>query len=121
MACADTTRLVQWCCNAIERQSRPRGKWRQPPVRHSSTKRHWRVLMKDVIAEVQRQLPGTDKDRYDIAYERGKIQARSALATAGLALGVVVGTALMFFFDPVMGKRRRALLRDKAAAISNDI
>jgi gas vesicle protein len=77
--------------------------------------------MKDVIAEVQRQLPGTDKDRYDIAYERGKTQARSALATAGLALGVVVGTALMFFFDPVMGKRRRALLRDKAAAISNDI
>jgi hypothetical protein len=77
--------------------------------------------MKDVIAEVQRQLPGTDKDRYDIAYERGKSQARSALTTVGLALGVVAGTALMFFFDPVMGKRRRALLRDKAVAISNDI
>ena len=77
--------------------------------------------MKDVIAEVQRQLPGTDKDRYDIAYERGKIQARSALATAGLALGVVVGTALMFFFDPAMGRGRRAQLRDRAIAISNDI
>jgi hypothetical protein len=81
----------------------------------------WRVLMKDVIAEVQKQIPGTDKDRYEIAYERGRAQARSALATIGLALGVAAGTAVMFFFDPVMGRRRRALLRDRAVALSNDL
>jgi hypothetical protein len=77
--------------------------------------------MKDIVAEVRRQLPGTDKDRYDIAYERGKTQARSALAATGLALGVAVGTALMFFFDPVMGPSRRAQLRQRAMSMSKEI
>jgi hypothetical protein len=77
--------------------------------------------MKDVIAEVQKQLPGTDKDRYEVAYERGRAQARSALATVGLVLGVAVGTAIMFFFDPVLGRRRRALLQDRVTALSNDL
>ena len=77
--------------------------------------------MKDVIAEVQKQLPGTDNDRYEVAYERGRVQARSALATVGLVLGVAVGTAIMFFFDPVLGRRRRALLQDRVTAISNDL
>ena len=77
--------------------------------------------MKDIAAEVQRNLPGTDKDRYDIAYARGKTQARSALATTGLALGLAVGTALMFFFDPVMGPARRAQLRQRAMGMSKEI
>jgi len=77
--------------------------------------------MRDIVAEVQRNLPGTDKDRYDIAYERGKTQARSALAATGLALGLAVGTALMFFFDPVMGPGRRAQLRQRAMSMSKEI
>src|SRR5437667_10537539 len=80
-----------------------------------------RVPMKDIVAEVQRNLPGTDKDRYDIAYERGRTQARSALATTGIALGLAAGTALMFFFDPVMGPARRAQLRQRAMSMSKEI
>jgi len=72
--------------------------------------------MKDIVAEVQRNLPGTDKDRYDIAYERGRTQARSALATTGIAPGLAVGT-----FDPVMGPARRAQLRQRAMSMSKEI
>lgn len=35
--------------------------------------------------------------------------------------GLGVGAALMYFFDPNGGRRRRALVRDKAVGISNDV
>ncbi|AKJ27549.1 BON domain-containing protein [Caldimonas brevitalea] len=34
---------------------------------------------------------------------------------------VAVGAAAMYYLDPVLGRRRRALLRDKAIAISHDV
>lgn len=34
--------------------------------------------------------------------------------------GIGVGAALMYLFDPQDGNRRRALIRDKAVALSND-
>ena len=41
------------------------------------------------------------------------------LTVAALA-GVGVGAIAMFLFDPVAGRRRRALLRNKTAAAAND-
>ena len=40
-----------------------------------------------------------------------------ALAILG---GIGVGAALMYIFDPDDGRRRRALIRDKAVGLSND-
>ena len=35
--------------------------------------------------------------------------------------GVGIGVAFMYLFDPDGGRRRRALIRDKAVGLSNDV
>jgi hypothetical protein len=40
---------------------------------------------------------------------------------ATLLCGMAAGAALMYFLDPDRGGRRRALLRDKAVGLSNDL
>ena len=47
--------------------------------------------MDDIVGRLMRELPDTDKDRYDIAYERGRAQARSSLVAGGLAAGLAAG------------------------------
>lgn len=73
--------------------------------------------MKDILSRVQRELPDTDQTRYDVAYERGRAQARSTLLFGGLAVGSAVGGALMWLFDPGKGAGRRAQLGDKLGSI----
>src|SRR5438874_1529324 len=48
---------------------------------------------------------------------------RSNHMNKGLSLlgGVVLGTGLMYFGDPVMGRRRRATLRDQFASACSQI
>jgi hypothetical protein len=75
--------------------------------------------MKDLISRVQRELPDTDKDRYDSAFERGQTQARSGLLFRGLAFGALVGAALMYLFDPNKGAGRRAELASRATGLRN--
>jgi len=75
--------------------------------------------MKDVIARLQRELPDTDKDRYDVAYERGRAQARSALLGGGLAIGSALGAGLMWLFDPERGSGRRAQLASRVEGFRN--
>ena len=77
--------------------------------------------MKDLVNRIQRELPDTDKDRYDIAYERGQAQARSGLLFGGLAFGALVGAALMFLFDPNRGADRRAQLASRVTGIRGDL
>jgi hypothetical protein len=77
--------------------------------------------MKNVLSRVQRELPDTDRDRYDIAYERGRAQARSGLLFGGLALGSTLGAALMWLFDPARGKGRRAQLASRFEGLKNDV
>lgn len=50
--------------------------------------------------------------------------SQAGLAGGGwltLLYGMAAGAALMYFFDPDMGRRRRALLRDKAVGTANDL
>ena len=77
--------------------------------------------MDDIISRLMRELPDTDKDRYDIAYERGRAQARSSLAAGGLAVGLAAGAAVMFLFDPRLGRGRRIELRQRLNGAMNGL
>jgi hypothetical protein len=77
--------------------------------------------MNNLISRIQRELPDTDKDRYDAAYERGRAQARSGNLFGGLTFGTIVGAVLMYLFDPDRGAGRRAELASRAITLRNDI
>ena len=77
--------------------------------------------MDDVVFRLLRELPDTDKDRYDIAYERGRAQVRSSLLFGGMAIGLVAGGLGLFLLDPVVGAGRRAQLAQRAKAVLNDL
>jgi gas vesicle protein len=75
----------------------------------------------DFLSRLQRELPDTDKDRYDMAYEQGAHQARSGLLFGGLLVGAVAGAAAMFLLDPARGAGRRAQLASRATGLRNDL
>lgn len=77
--------------------------------------------VKDVVSRIQRELPDTDRSRYDVAYERGKTQARSGLLFGGLALGAIGGAVTTLLLDPVRGAGRRAQLASRLTGLRNDI
>jgi hypothetical protein len=77
--------------------------------------------MSDAIFRLLRELPDTDKDRYDVAYERGRAQARSSLLFGGMTIGLVVGALGLFLLDPVEGSGRRAQLARRAKTVLNDL
>lgn len=76
--------------------------------------------MADIVTEIQRNLPGTDRDRYEIAYQRGRAQARSALVVGGLAVGAAVGAAATWLLDPERGAQRRKLVAERIAALGRE-
>ena len=77
--------------------------------------------MDDIVGRLLRELPDTDKDRYDIAFARGRAQARSSLLFSGLAIGLAVGSAAMFLFDPKLGRGRRIDLGQRMAGALNQL
>ena len=77
--------------------------------------------MDDIVGRLLRELPDTDKDRYDIAFARGRAQARSSLVFSGLAVGLAVGSAAMFLLDPQLGRGRRVDLRERIAGAVNQV
>jgi hypothetical protein len=77
--------------------------------------------MDDIVGRLLRELPHTDKDRYDIAFARGRAQARSSLVFSGLAVGLAVGSAAMFLLDPQLGRGRRVDLRERIAGAVNQL
>ena len=77
--------------------------------------------MNDVVFRLLRELPDTDKDRYDVAYERGRTQARSSLLFGGVAIGLVAGALGLFLLDPVEGSGRRAQLARRAKTVLDDL
>jgi gas vesicle protein len=75
----------------------------------------------DFLSRLQRELPDTDKDRYDIAYEQGAHQARSGLLFGGVLVGALAGAAAMFLLDPARGAGRRAQLASRATGLRNEL
>src|SRR4051812_49814141 len=73
------------------------------------------------LARLQRELPDTDKDRYDIAYEQGQTQARSGLLFGGMLAGALAGVTAMFLFDPARGAGRRAQLASRVTGLRNNL
>ncbi len=76
--------------------------------------------MKDLIARMQRELPDTDRTRYDVAYERGRAQARTTLVVGGIALGSAIGAGLVWLLDPARGADRRAALAERVTALRSN-
>jgi hypothetical protein len=77
--------------------------------------------MDDIVGRLLRELPDTDKDRYDIAFARGRARARSSLVFSGLAVGLAVGSAAMFLLDPQLGRSRRIDLRQRIADAADQL
>ncbi len=77
--------------------------------------------MDDVVFRLLRELPDTDKDRYDIAYTRGRAQARSSLLFGGMAIGLAAGAVGLFLLDPVVGGGRRAKLAQRVKTALGDL
>jgi hypothetical protein len=77
--------------------------------------------MDDIVGRLTRVMPDTDKDRYDLAYARGRAQARSSLIAGGLAIGLAAGAALMFLLDPRLGRGRRIDLRQRIGGAMNGL
>lgn len=50
-----------------------------------------------------------------------KHRSNSHGALSGLALTVATGAAVMYLFDPDKGRRRRAIAREKALSLANDV
>src|SRR3954447_19536778 len=63
---------------------------------------------KGAVTRLERELPDTDKDRYDRAYERGRVQTRTLYVVGGLAVGIGAGIAASVLLDPQRGQQRRA-------------
>lgn len=66
-----------------------------------------------LVENLERDLPTTDKGRYDRAYARGWARARTSFVIVGAAAGIAAGVAGAFLLDPKDGPRRRAALRAK--------
>jgi gas vesicle protein len=73
------------------------------------------------LARLQRELPDTDKDRYDIAYEQGQTQARSGLLFGGMLAGALAGVTAMFLLDPARGAGRRAQIASRVTGLRNNL
>jgi len=76
------------------------------------------ATFKGAVSRLERELPDTDKDRYDRAFERGRVRTRSIYVAGGLAAGIVAGLVGAMLLDPDRGPARRARvakLRDDVA------
>ena len=63
---------------------------------------------KGAVSRLERELPDTDKDRYDRAYERGRVRTRTIYLAGGAAAGIAAGIAAAMLLDPQRGVERRA-------------
>lgn len=74
-----------------------------------------------VIARLQRELPDTDRDRYDRAFQRGRARTRSSFLGIGAVLGILGGIAGVLLLDPTRGPARRRQLAAKVREVTGTI
>ena len=68
------------------------------------------TTIRGVIMRLERELPDTDKDRYDRAFERGRVRTRTVYLGVGVAVGIGAGIVAAVLLDP---QRREAITRLK--------
>jgi gas vesicle protein len=61
----------------------------------------------EVVRRIERDWPGTDRDRYERAFQRGYARGRSGRLAVGLVLGASAAAAVVYLMDPERGERRR--------------
>jgi hypothetical protein len=76
--------------------------------------------LRSLVSRLERELPDTDKDRYERAYERGRVQARSMFLVVGAAVGIAAGVLGAIFLDPQRGKARREEVARRLSAIGRN-
>jgi hypothetical protein len=74
-----------------------------------------------IVENLERDLPTTDKGRYDRAYSRGWARARTGFVIVGAAAGIAAGIAGAFLLDPNEGPRRREALRSKLRSTTEGV
>ena len=74
-----------------------------------------------IVETLERDLPTTDKGRYDRAYSRGWARARTGFVIVGAAAGIAAGIAGAFLLDPNNGPRRREALRTKLRSTTEGV
>ena len=74
-----------------------------------------------IVENLERDLPTTDKGRYDRAYSRGWARARTGFVIVGAAAGIAAGIAGAFLLDPNEGPRRREALRSKVRSTTEGV
>ena len=74
-----------------------------------------------IVENLERDLPTTDKGRYDRAYSRGWARARTGFVIVGAAAGIAAGIAGAFLLDPKEGPRRREALRSKVRSTTEGV
>ena len=74
-----------------------------------------------LVTNLERELPTTDKDRYDRAFGRGFARARTSFVIVGAATGIAAGIAGAYLLDPQRGPQRRNALRTKLRRTTEDV
>jgi hypothetical protein len=75
----------------------------------------------DMVVELERRWPGTDKGRYDRAFERGYARGRSGRLAIGVIVGAAIGAAAAYLFDPERGVARREALVQRIRRLGDDL
>jgi gas vesicle protein len=75
------------------------------------------ATIRGVMTRLERELPDTDKDRYDRAYQRGRVQTRTIFVGLGIAIGIAAGVTTAILLDPQRGPARRA----RIVALKSDV
>ncbi|MCJ7709981.1 MAG: hypothetical protein MUQ32_04040 [Chloroflexi bacterium] len=74
-----------------------------------------------LVARLERDWPGTDRDRYDRAYARGWVHGRTAHLAVGFAAGIGVGLVAAVLLDPKRGKARRERIAARAGSLTRGL
>ncbi len=79
------------------------------------------TALRALVARLERELPDTDRDRYDRAYARGWVRARSTYLVLGLAAGIGAGVVAAVLLDPKRGPARRERIAARTSSLTQGL